>query len=436
MEGPLYQHADLRDSIFNEVNADLTRQCENALDLAALAVLHAVSVLLDRSSHPNLEIFRIFEEAISVLTEKTTSSLKRFRNLGHRNRNSAEDDADIKTSSIRARHKREDEMAERDNQDNTSALLELRDIEDELSTLKHLFEEQEVQIKRMLVIYKDHGSAPDATTSSPNLLASPGYATTSTTSIDDPQRTASPAMTRPSPLTNIGRQFLHEALDKLESYITQADDMIKRVETTRHDFDKLLETVQRQAQIDEVRLSRQQADLASAQNRSVMIFTVFTVIFLPLSFFTGLFGMNTREWGGGSNLHLHTIGSIALPASALLILAALVVAWSISVRKALKNLRNRIRRVRQRTGRWWRKRVVALIYGSEDKPRAGLGGRKLQRTRKVLEGKRQGKRLKREMTMQDFWKRHRVGSKTEYDIPLRNRRGTGRVSTVRGKAKK
>jgi hypothetical protein len=35
-EGPLYQQADLRDSIFNEVNVDFTRQCDNALDLAAL----------------------------------------------------------------------------------------------------------------------------------------------------------------------------------------------------------------------------------------------------------------------------------------------------------------------------------------------------------------------------------------------------------------
>lgn len=67
MEGPLYQQADLRDSIFNEVNADLTRRNENALDLAALTVLHAVTALIDRSSHPDLEIFRIFEEAISIL---------------------------------------------------------------------------------------------------------------------------------------------------------------------------------------------------------------------------------------------------------------------------------------------------------------------------------------------------------------------------------
>ncbi|KUI60274.1 hypothetical protein VP1G_07514 [Cytospora mali] len=116
MEGPLYQQADLRDSIFNEVNADLTQRCENALDLAALAVLQAVSVLIDRSSHPNLEIFRIFEEAISILTEKMTSSLKRFRTLGYRDKYGIEEeeDDDLKTSSIRARHKREDERAERE----------------------------------------------------------------------------------------------------------------------------------------------------------------------------------------------------------------------------------------------------------------------------------------------------------------------------------
>jgi hypothetical protein len=66
-EGPLYQQADLRDSILNDVNSDVTRQCESALDMAALIALHAVTVLLERTSYPDLEIFRIFEEAISIL---------------------------------------------------------------------------------------------------------------------------------------------------------------------------------------------------------------------------------------------------------------------------------------------------------------------------------------------------------------------------------
>ncbi|ROW01877.1 hypothetical protein VMCG_05611 [Cytospora schulzeri] len=409
MEGPLYQQADLRDSIFNEVNADLTRRCESALDLAALAVLHAVSVLIDRSSHPNLEIFRIFEEAVSILTEKMTSSLKRFRSLGYKDKYGADEDADLKTSSIRARHKREDERAERENRDNTSALLELRDIEDELSTLKHLFEEQEEQINMMLTIYSNYGSL-DANSSNQNLL---GRSYPVSGSIDS-NRTSAPPPT-PSSLTNNGRTFLNEALAKLKSYRTQAEDMIKRVETTRHDFDKLLEMIQRQAQIDEVRLSRQQADLASAQNRSVMIFTIFTVLFLPLSFFTSLFGMNTFEWGGSGNLPLRTIGSIALPASVFLIIVTLVAAWSISVRKAFKNLKRGARRFREQARRWCKRQVLALVYDDDGRPRARIG-------------RRRGEDL-------DFWERHREEREMQYEIPLRNRRGTGRSSTIRGKAK-
>ncbi|ROV91125.1 hypothetical protein VSDG_07824 [Cytospora chrysosperma] len=428
MEGPLYQQADLRDSILNEVNADLTRQCENALDLAALAVLHAVSVLIDRSSHPNLEIFRIFEEAVSVLTEKMTSSLKRFRSLGYKDKYGADDDADLKTSSIRARHKREDERAEKENRDNTSALLELRDIEDELSTLKHLFEEQEEQINMMLRIYGNYGG-PDATSSTQNLAY--------TNSGSDSQRTTSlPVM--PPQLTTNGIAFLQEALAKLKSYRQQAEDMIKRVETTRHDFDKLLEMIQRQAQIDEVRLSRQQADLASAQNRSVMIFTIFTVLFLPLSFFTSLFGMNTFEWGGSGNLPLRTIGSIALPASVLLIVVTMVAAWSISARKAFKNMMRRVQTYQKRTKRWWGRQIGALLYDAKGRPRARIGRQRAE----MVEGKRQKqkqkqrRRINREGTVQDFWGRHIEDKRdTQYEIPLRNRRGTGRESTKRGRAK-
>lgn len=66
-EGTLFQQADLRSSVYNELNGDLTGRTENTLDLAALIVWHAVTVLLDRSSHPDLEIFRVFDEAIGML---------------------------------------------------------------------------------------------------------------------------------------------------------------------------------------------------------------------------------------------------------------------------------------------------------------------------------------------------------------------------------
>lgn len=408
----MHQQADLRDSVFNEIKDDLTHPCENAFDLAALTVLHAVSALIERSSHEDLEIFRIFEEAISLLTENMTSSLKRFRTTGLWNRYGEEDDLKEDSSSIKARHKRENEMAEMETRINTSALSELQDIEDELSTLLHLFGEQEEQIERMIEIYDGSSNL-----SSPNRNPTPPLAESHP--INSPLKDSSTG-TSPffvGPLTRNGRHFLQEAVFRLDSYRTQVSDMIMRAQSTRHELDKLLSTLQRQAQIDEGRLARQQADLSSSQSRSVMIFTVFTVIFLPLSFFTSLFGMNTHEWGGGDNIGLRTIGLIALPASALLIVLALFVAWSTFVRKTFKSLSKRIRRFRNRIRRWWTKRLTALWKRTDEKSRGRLDRLKMHRKREALEVKRQ----KAQITY-DFWDWHYIDRETKYEIPSRNRK--------------
>ncbi|KAF5719233.1 hypothetical protein FGLOB1_1254 [Fusarium globosum] len=373
IEGPLYQQADLRDSIFNEVNVDLTRQCENALDLAALAVLHAVTVLLDRSSHPDLEVFRIFEEAISVLTEKLTSSLKTFRAEGFRDKASAYEPVENKARSIRARHKAEGRRAEEDNRDNTSALLELRDIEDELLILVHLFERQSKVVSSMLSTY-----------TRPELR----------------DRTAN------------GRLFLSEAIKKVSEYTHQAQEMIQRVRSTRNDYDKLLQMVQRQAQVDEVRLSRLHADLASAQSRSVMIFTTFTVIFLPLTFFTGLFGMNTQEWGGENNLSLKTIGTISLPASFALVVFSLVAAFSTNARLLIKWLVHVYRHMMSWVWRTLCKPAVAKV--------AAMLPQRNERQREDKDS-RSGKRVLRE-EMSDFWERHRLERDRGYTVPEKNKR--------------
>ncbi|KAF5670816.1 hypothetical protein FDENT_11137 [Fusarium denticulatum] len=373
IEGPLYQQADLRDSIFNEVNVDLTRQCENALDLAALAVLHAVTVLLDRSSHPDLEVFRIFEEAISVLTEKLTSSLKTFRAEGFRDKASAYEPVENKARSIRARHKAEGRRAEEDNRDNTSALLELRDIEDELLILVHLFERQSKVVSSMLSTY-----------TRPELR----------------DRTAN------------GRLFLSEAIKKVSEYTHQAQEMIQRVRSTRNDYDKLLQMVQRQAQVDEVRLSRLHADLASAQSRSVMIFTTFTVIFLPLTFFTGLFGMNTQEWGGENNLSLKTIGTISLPASFALVVFSLVAAFSTNARLLIKWLAHVYRHMMSWVWRTLCRPAVAKL--------ADMLPQRNERQREERDS-RSGKRVLRE-EMSDFWERHRLERDRGYTVPEKNKR--------------
>lgn len=66
-EGKLFEQTNLHSSIYNELNGDLARRFETAGDLAALIMLHATTVLLDRTLHRDLQVLRIFEESISIL---------------------------------------------------------------------------------------------------------------------------------------------------------------------------------------------------------------------------------------------------------------------------------------------------------------------------------------------------------------------------------
>lgn len=334
-----------------------------------------------------------------------TTSFKKFRAQGFRDKATDYDNA-VRTTNIRAKHKLEGLRAEKQNRENTSALLELRDIEDELHTLKELFNKQTSAISLMIENYKQVG-------------------------LHD--------------LTANGLVFLKQAEAKLQEYTHHVEKMIDSVKSTRDDvslplsplvapmlfsfthpflsqFDKLLGMVQRQAQVDEVRLSRLQADLASAQSRSVMIFTVFTVIFLPLTFFTGLFGMNTREWGGGTFVSLRIIGIISLPVSFLIITLALIVAWSTRMRR----LFNKILKLSKRVVKEARKitaDVIAYIPASTITDR--------EKRKKSMEAKREKKRLKREAKKEaswldeDFWESHVTGREKDYKLPLQNRKSVG-----------
>ncbi|KAI1159402.1 hypothetical protein F5B18DRAFT_636992 [Nemania serpens] len=395
IEGPLFKQADLRNSIYNELNGDLTGRCENALDLAAFITLHAVTVLLDRSSHPDLEIFRIFDEAIGILTERMTSSLKEFRMQSHTKLNDdsdSDDPDDNTTETIKKRHKRELARAERQNRENTSAVLELRDMEDELHTLLNLFTEQQDTIKLMKVSSeKSEGQT----------------------------------------FTEFGREYLKEALRRLEEYDKQVHDMLIRVDGTRKDYEKLQEMIQRQAQVDEVRWSRLQAELATSQNLSVMIFTTFTVIFLPLSFFTSLFGMNTQEWGGpdaNNFLSLKLIGAISLPASAILITITLIAAFSGRIQSLIKmtyRASQAILELCARPGRALVEQAQRQLARLEP-PVAKESAKKGRRARK-LEERRLRRRKERGY---DFWARVRAERRNEYEYEIPE---TNRKSALRGR---
>ena len=167
---------------------------------------------------------------------------------------------------------------------------------------------------------------------------------------------------------------------------------------------------QRQAQVDDVRWSRLQTELASSQNLSVMIFTIFTVIFLPLSFFTSLFGMNVVEW----DRQLPTmafIGEVSLPISAFMILATLVAAFSSRVQIRFGTAWLRLKRA------WGSLRGAARALEPEAS-REAKARRRADRAR----GAREERERKSKDRSYDFWAAvRRQRTLASYEIPDLNR---------------
>ncbi|ROV93978.1 hypothetical protein VSDG_06252 [Cytospora chrysosperma] len=391
MDGPLFDEADLHNSIFNELHGNEFSPCENAFDLAALIVLHAVTILLGRSSNPDLEVFRLFDEAISLLTERITHLLKLLEASAWGGAYGLGDDLTNPNISIQEKHRQENVRARLEYRNNTSTLLALRDIEDELSIMKRLFSEQEQQIAKMISIYDKMEAAP---------------------------------ITR-------GKSSLQEALAAVQSYHFRSDDMISRTRKVLLDFDRLLDLFERRTQGEEGRLARHNADLGAAQNRIMLIFTVFTVIFLPLSFFTSLFGMNTREWGGGDNLSLSTIGLIVFPTSAFLIVCAIAGAWMASGSMRYLSME----RYTQMPKRWWGKLINIGVY-DDNNPRTSHARRGTQRKHEATGHKRRKDTMIEEVLMLDFWDSHRLQREHDHHkIPVGNRKST-RIAMARAMAKK
>ena len=174
--------------------------------------------------------------------------------------------------------------------------------------------------------------------------------------------------------------------------------------------------VQRQAQVDEVRWSRLQAELASSQNLSVMIFTTFTVIFLPLTFFTGLFGMNTIEWQEEDVPSLKEIGAISLPASVLLIVVSLVAAFSYRVQRLFKGVYMGGRTT-------WN--AVKRVYSDNFEPAARKEAKRIRREEKKRR-LREAQRLGHNDQGYDFWAMVKKQQSTvRYHIPDQNLNSSG-----------
>ncbi|KAK3082341.1 hypothetical protein LTS18_004253 [Coniosporium uncinatum] len=220
---------------------------------------------IDSVSDGDLKVFRVMSDYISYLTEYQMSSFKQFRDGQLRHDTSLGE---------------EDEQSLRDvldnlhNSEDLTNLLELRDV---VKNIIKAYEQIDGYLKR----------------------------------------------------SKRAKDMLIKTKERIHQYRITVNDMMSECIRARDTYTSLLDLKQKQANIAEARLARLSAQVAGEQSRAVMIFTIFTILFLPLSFFTSLFGMNAREWSGqDSDPDLSHIGILMGSISAAVIIIALLVAFN------------------------------------------------------------------------------------------------------------
>ncbi|KAG6355336.1 hypothetical protein INS49_003297 [Diaporthe citri] len=114
----------------------------------------------------------------------------------------------------------------------------------------------------------------------------------------------------------------------------QANDLLeaKKVETARIHSDApqthkpLLESLD----LEQKAASLGEARVTSKQGQAVMLFTIITIIFLPLSLFTSYFGQNVVEFTGDEkNPTASEVWKVRAPISVVVIVVALIIAFFI-----------------------------------------------------------------------------------------------------------
>ncbi|KAI1169866.1 hypothetical protein F4777DRAFT_571584 [Nemania sp. FL0916] len=107
----------------------------------------------------------------------------------------------------------------------------------------------------------------------------------------------------------------YELQDRVNRHVEDLESLRKDAKDTADGVMHLLTMKQQQASVAQAWHAGRQSDETVKQGRSILVFTLATIVFLPLSFLTSVFGMNNKEfgdsnWGLGTQLlYIFTISA-------------------------------------------------------------------------------------------------------------------------------
>ncbi|KAL2287684.1 hypothetical protein FJTKL_05055 [Diaporthe vaccinii] len=258
------------DGIVEETNAKTRPPIQSVYDLA-MVITGRVSGLFDRHRlhEQQFQFLDMFESSIGHVTDQESRLFSKF----HR--------ASEKSTQWLKRYRRGISGSQHELSDDllnihqeTRLLSEIKDIQDELNIIAVVLYSQ------MLVLEEFNKN------------------------ITDELRLDGSRKTTDDVIKEIRRRF-QEQEHLLEVHQNDLDRMDKQAHGIHGSLTNLLDLKQKHSNALEARFAREQAIIAAKQGQTIMVFTIVTIIFLPMSFIAAFFAINFQDWGN----HL-TIGYV------------------------------------------------------------------------------------------------------------------------------
>ncbi|KAL2063961.1 hypothetical protein VTL71DRAFT_4455 [Oculimacula yallundae] len=216
-------------------------------------------------------------------------------------------------------------------------LREIKDILDEIHIMTNIKKKQQRVFKQFRK-HIEHIFAPQLSSAKELGTAKPKEVTESPEDLESPHigihRMNSIERNKQEKAAKWTLEFANELSADLDDRVTDLNNLRESAEHTEQALNGLLGLKQQQASVVQARKSVQQTDETLRQGRSILLFTIITIIFLPLSFGATFFGMNANEFEDGKWTVRQEIIYI-IPISCGIILTCFILAFSSFTRSIL-----------------------------------------------------------------------------------------------------
>lgn len=328
------------DSIIEDINDKSREPVQSVYDLAMIVTSRCSGVFdRHRMGDEDYQFLDMFESSIGNATDKETKLFQEFNDasaqasawLQHRNpnRNISKD-----MQQVSRIHNNEEDVPERkddldaeefmrgpvfidkllDIGQETDLLAETKDIRDELNMIKKVLEDQQYVLPLLETsiceIYKEEQRSQQA----------------------------------------VKKRFENQ-IRLVGMHVKDIDRMDKQAERIYSSITDMLDLKQKHANAFEARFARDQATSTARQSQTIMVFTIVTIIFLPMSFIAAFFTINIQEFPrvDGNNLPLAYVSKYMFGIGLSISIPMIFIAFYLEEIGGLaKNTRNGIKQWRRR----------------------------------------------------------------------------------------